>query len=170
MRAWSQQDLANRLEELKYPMARSTITKIEGGGKRAENASVTDVLALAAALGVAPVHLLVPLEDDVHLQITPGNELPAPLARAWIRGQLPIDFTPAEDDLRTFLREQPKHELQALVERALVQAHMRGTSLAHALLGRDKLEQGIRESPEFKEHVRAAMQEIQTIRRERTNG
>src|SRR5213592_2796553 len=85
-RRWTQQDLADRLCEIGWETHRLTIAKIEKGGTRARNASLQEVLAIAAALNVAPVHLFVPLEDDASVEIAPKFVASAPRVREWVRG------------------------------------------------------------------------------------
>jgi transcriptional regulator with XRE-family HTH domain len=83
-RGWTQAELAERLEEVGYPKTRDTLTKLESGQQR--GISVDDVFALAAALGVNPVHLLTPLEDNVPVAITNSVVYPAWVVRRWIGG------------------------------------------------------------------------------------
>jgi transcriptional regulator with XRE-family HTH domain len=110
-RGWSQQKLADRLG-----IARPTVTKIEQGGERASNLSVFNLFAFAVALGVAPVHLLVPLEDDDAVQIAPDvDPLPAPIARAWIRGAYML----RDSDAQAWIDNLPLEERKAFVAEAL---------------------------------------------------
>ncbi|MEU2251166.1 helix-turn-helix transcriptional regulator [Streptomyces sp. NPDC019224] len=85
------QQLADRLAAQGIAWQRSTVAKLENGNR--ENVSLTEWLALAAALNVAPVHLLVPIDvaDDAAYQVTPETTVPVVVAREWIRGsrQLP---------------------------------------------------------------------------------
>jgi transcriptional regulator with XRE-family HTH domain len=113
-RGWSQAELAKQVEALGYPLQRPVINRIEQGRTRAANASIEDLFALAAALGVAPVYLLVPLDDETALEVVPGVPVAPRLARAWIRGELPLPISPRID-----LRELPEPELIALVEAEL---------------------------------------------------
>jgi transcriptional regulator with XRE-family HTH domain len=117
LRDWSQGELARRVEELGYPMSRVTITKIEKGGERADRAPLQEVLVLAAALGVAPVHLIVPLEDDAAVEIAPKLRLSARQTRGWIRGaELLAGSDPAWE---YYLDELPEDELVAVLEAVL---------------------------------------------------
>ena len=127
-RGWSQGELAEQVNALGYSLARPIINRIEQGGVRAGNVSVEDLFALAAALGVAPVHLLVPLDDEAALEVTPSVAVSAQLARAWIRGRLPLPISPRLD-----LREMPDSELVALVEEELA----RGEDAIARALSRD---------------------------------
>jgi transcriptional regulator with XRE-family HTH domain len=111
-RGWTQAQLADRLREIGYPKSRETLTKLEGG--RYRGVSLDDAFAIAAALGVAPVHLLVPLDDEAALEVVAGVPVPAPLARAWIRGTLPLTISPKVD-----LLQMPDSELVVLVEEML---------------------------------------------------
>jgi transcriptional regulator with XRE-family HTH domain len=135
-RGWSQGELAKRVSALGYSLARPVINRIEQGGVRAGNVSVEDLLALAAALGVPPVHLLVPLDDDAELAVTPGvPPLPAREARAWIRGFLPLPILPELD-----LRDLPESELVVLVEEELARRRNL-TPITRALTRDDRREE-----------------------------
>jgi transcriptional regulator with XRE-family HTH domain len=110
-RGWSQAQLAQRLDEIGYPMARSTLTKLENG--RYRNISINDAFALAAALAIAPVFLLAPLADGTPVSITPRLTVSAAHARAWFRGQVTL---PAVPDLPPDYSQMPKAELVARLE------------------------------------------------------
>ena len=84
---------------------RNTVTKLETG--RRANVSVGELFALASVLDVAPVHLLVPFDDDAQpYQVTPTQVDAAGFVRDWIRG----DWYLADTDLRNFFSELPDHE------------------------------------------------------------
>ncbi|MEU4964183.1 helix-turn-helix domain-containing protein [Streptomyces smyrnaeus] len=85
---------------------RGTVTKLETN--RRDNVTVVELLALSKVLNVAPVHLLVPLDDAQPLQVTPKNAIQADRVRAWVRGEQPLPGT----DLRTFRTEVPLGELK----------------------------------------------------------
>jgi transcriptional regulator with XRE-family HTH domain len=112
-KGWTQQHLADRLEELGEPTDRTTITKIENGTRRLP---LDMALLLAAALGVSPVHLFAtpPTEVDPRLQVRLSDRLVvAPrAARMWIRGQQPLPGT----DPRTFYNEVSEEEYVAMQE------------------------------------------------------
>jgi len=126
-RDWTQQQLAAEVQALGYPMSRVTVTKIEKGTERAENASVSEVLAIAAALGVPLVHLLTPRDDSQVLAIAPELAVSATEARAWIRGFGPLPG----GDFGAFFAAMPEQE-----QRSLMKSHIeRGLDpLGRALL------------------------------------
>jgi transcriptional regulator with XRE-family HTH domain len=107
-RGWTQKALADRLTELGYPTSRTTVVKIEAGGRRA-NAPLSDVFAFAAALDIPPIHLLIPTDDEQRVLVTPSHSIDAVAARAWIRGFLPLP------DADINLAELPESELVAIV-------------------------------------------------------
>jgi transcriptional regulator with XRE-family HTH domain len=105
------QQLADRLRELGVPWDRATVTKLETG--RRQNVTLTEWLALARALEVAPVHLLVEPEGPgaaadaaEPYQVTPTETASREDARAWIRGMSSLPQT----DLRIFYSEVPAEE------------------------------------------------------------
>ena len=104
-----QEDLSRALAERGEVIHATAITKIEKGTR---GVSVDEVLSFAAALDVAPVHLLVPIDDAEAVEITPGFEVPAPVARRWFRGQHPLPF----QDARAYVTQVPKREFD-LAER-----------------------------------------------------
>jgi transcriptional regulator with XRE-family HTH domain len=97
--------LAERMTEAGIPWNRNVVAKLETD--RRENVSVAELLALAAVLDVAPVHLLIPTEGDVAYQVTPALAVEAGQARAWVRGFAGLPGT----DPRRFYSAVPAHEL-----------------------------------------------------------
>jgi len=105
-------ELAERCAALGAPeLTAQALYKLEQrrpGKLRPRPVTVDELLALAAALNVAPVHLLVPPDD-------PGAPYPVTSkittrrfsARAWIRGIGPID---PDADPREFYTEVPEGE------------------------------------------------------------
>ncbi|MFI6488260.1 helix-turn-helix transcriptional regulator [Streptomyces sp. NPDC050564] len=98
------QELADNLKARGLLWDRQTVTKLETG--RRQNVSVVEWLALARSLDVAPLHLLVPLEE-VAYEVTPEESMPASRVRAWVRG---TDVLPGTDQ-RIFRSEVPLDEL-----------------------------------------------------------
>ena len=115
-RGWKQQDLADRLTEIGRKTDRAFLSRVERGKTTAE---VDLVLALAAALDVAPVHLLAPLDDEAIIEVTPKLRFPAADVRAWIRGQRAL---PGADALTFFLAEVSESEVREKLRARLTPA------------------------------------------------
>jgi transcriptional regulator with XRE-family HTH domain len=99
--------LAAEMTRVGIPWNRSIVAKLESG--RRPNVSVAELFALASVLDVAPVHLLVPFDDDDQpYQVTPTQVEAAGFVRDWIRG----DWYLADTDLRNFFSELPDHEFR----------------------------------------------------------
>jgi transcriptional regulator with XRE-family HTH domain len=85
-RAFNQAVLASRLAKLGYTgLGRSGISKIEAR-LRERGVSLDEALAIAFALGVAPVELFTPADDAAEVAVVPRFPLPAHQARGWLRG------------------------------------------------------------------------------------
>jgi transcriptional regulator with XRE-family HTH domain len=113
-RSLSVAQLAQRCAELGMPeLTEQALYNLEAGradkrGRRRRAVTVDELLALALALHVAPVHLLVPTENsDAGYKVTPNVTVDSDHARAWIRGFAGLEGT----DLRGFYFEVPAHEL-----------------------------------------------------------
>jgi transcriptional regulator with XRE-family HTH domain len=103
-RAWSQADLADELANLGADtLNRTAISKVENGTRRV---TVEELLLLAAALNVTPVHLLVPYQPDTPVALTPALTLPAGQLRRWIYGAGPL---PGASDQQYFTEVPPDH-------------------------------------------------------------
>jgi hypothetical protein len=87
----------------RLPARRRTFVFEDSGG---HGVSLDEALALAAALGIAPVHLFVPREDHAQVEIVPCLVVSALQARAWLRGQEPL---PGMDE-KTYRIELPDSE------------------------------------------------------------
>jgi transcriptional regulator with XRE-family HTH domain len=104
-------DLAARCAELGAPqLTAQALYKLEArrpGKLRPRPVTVDELLALALALNVAPVHLLVPPDDsDAPYQITETVTVTSRfVARGWIRGVAPLS-----GDRREFDTEEPEGE------------------------------------------------------------
>ena len=96
----SQVQLSERLAALGVTVSRKALLEMERMPPR-RRVSLDEALAIAAALGVAPIHLMVPFEDDTVLSedladegvfeaktsLKVGNLVMVPVvARKWIRG------------------------------------------------------------------------------------
>jgi transcriptional regulator with XRE-family HTH domain len=82
----------------------SAITRLERGTR---GVTLDDVLAIAAALGVSPLHLFVPLDNDERLDVAPGLTAGVLDTRAWIRGQRPLRES---DDDSLFYSHTPERD------------------------------------------------------------
>jgi transcriptional regulator with XRE-family HTH domain len=86
-------------------------------GRRRRAITVDELLALALALDVAPVHLLIPPDDDdAPYPVTATRTEPAGAVRDWVRGADVLDGI----DQRRFFSEVPEHEWQQVGERTRV--------------------------------------------------
>ena len=105
-------DLAARCRELgAADLTENVIENIESRSARASKhprpVTVDELMALAAALNVAPVHLLVPIDDFRNdYQVTGEVSERAGYIREWIRGRLPLPG----GDPREFFSEVPRTE------------------------------------------------------------
>ncbi|MGW3365966.1 hypothetical protein ACWDOR_23835 [Streptosporangium canum] len=79
-------ELADRLASIGRPIPVLGLRRIERGERRID---VDDLLAIAYALGAAPVDLLIPgnEKDTTPYSITPGLPSTVGTARRWIRGE-----------------------------------------------------------------------------------
>jgi transcriptional regulator with XRE-family HTH domain len=98
----TQQDLAEALSGAGEDLSASAITRMESGHR---DVSLDEAIAIAAVLGVSPLHMVVQLDDN-SIQLTPRLTVTATDARAWMRGQRPL----READERIFLFQTPPSE------------------------------------------------------------
>lgn len=105
---WTQQDLAEELASLGHKVDRTTISHTESGARTVQ---LDDVMAFATALGVCPLHLIVPTTDDEHVVLAPEMVVRAAEVRRWFRGRLIL--RPGVDD-QTYLSQVPEREFNAL--------------------------------------------------------
>jgi len=88
-RGLSAQKLADRCADYGMPdLNRSVITNLENN--RRQTVTIDELLTLALALGVAPLHLLIPTNDDARVAITPNSDVDAANARQWVIGEQPL--------------------------------------------------------------------------------
>jgi transcriptional regulator with XRE-family HTH domain len=83
----SQAELSRRLAEIGYNLSRSQIADLESEDpERRRRVTVDDLLAIAAALGVAPLHLIVPFEEEEPMMVEPRlDEYDVPVFLAPVR-------------------------------------------------------------------------------------
>ncbi|MGA5599872.1 helix-turn-helix domain-containing protein [Streptomyces griseoincarnatus] len=107
-KGWSADDLGNALKAEGVKWDRFTTASLEKGKR--QNVTVTELLALAKVLDVAPTNLLVPLDDEPYL-VTPEYAESADRVREWVRGTKPLPGTSAEAQ-RTFYAEVAMADIQ----------------------------------------------------------
>ena len=89
LREWTTADLAAAMQAEGFAhWSTSTVANIENG--RRANVSTDELLGLALVYGVAPINLLVPI-DEPEMAITPRATVSAEQARRWIAGDEPLD-------------------------------------------------------------------------------
>lgn len=113
-RGWKATQLAERCAEVgASDLTAQAIANIENGRKdretqrRRRHVTVDELLALALALDVAPVHLLTPLDEGGYW-VTKTRGIKVGLVRHWIRGTEP----PPKGDRRVFFSEVPEQEFE----------------------------------------------------------
>ncbi len=102
LKRWTQADLAAALAGTGLDIGEPAITRMERGSR---GVSLDEAIAISAVLGVSPLHMFVPLDDDGS-QLTPQMSVPATDARAWARGQRPL----REEDEPLFYAQTPESE------------------------------------------------------------
>jgi len=103
LKRWTQSDLAAALAGNGVDLAEPAVTRMERGSR---GVSLDEAIAIAAVLGVSPLHMFVPLDDNDSSQVTPQMSVPVTEARAWARGQRPL----REEDERLFYAQTPESE------------------------------------------------------------
>lgn len=96
VRGFSTRHLASLLEEAGRTIPASGITRMESTER---HVTVDELVALAAALRVAPSTLLLPFTDDpaATVEITGAAGVPADRAWDWMDGRVPLRI-PSSDD------------------------------------------------------------------------
>lgn len=137
LRGLTQEQLAKRLN-----MTRGTLAKIEANTEhRADGATVDELLSIAAALNVAPVHLLTPFEDDARVRVTGAGVFIAGRLRLWIRGGWPLRD---DDDRGEYARTIPPSEFEQLMLQAARRRRDEGSPAnEHYLPSVDTLDQAL---------------------------
>lgn len=92
-RSWSAAQLAEQMTAHGFPWDRFTVQNLENG--RRKSVTLDEVGALARVLGVAPLHLILPIDDDQQgVEIDPGKAYAAALVREWFVGQRALGADP----------------------------------------------------------------------------
>ncbi|MFI7496241.1 helix-turn-helix domain-containing protein [Kocuria sp. M4R2S49] len=96
----SAQTLADLCEARGIPMKRTSIANLENG--RRDSVTVTDLMAIAAALEVPPVTLMFPTDQaGLEVEVLPNNSAMTFDALTWFTGETTI--TPGDPDIEVSL-------------------------------------------------------------------
>jgi transcriptional regulator with XRE-family HTH domain len=116
-------ELSKRLGALGRPIPVLGLRRIELGERRVD---VDDLLALADALGIAPVLLLAPLGHQEREEVLPGREMETwaavkwfagrdrPLANDWTQSDVPTQLWEKHDEHLSEWQEAPSKALEAV--------------------------------------------------------
>jgi transcriptional regulator with XRE-family HTH domain len=118
-RGLTAEQLATRCQELGAKLTTQGIYKIETARESAtrppRQVTVDELLVLADALDVAPVHLLVPPDDyETPYHVTPTVTEANDRVRGWIRGLYTLRRLPRVGAQRDFYTETPPDEFEAM--------------------------------------------------------
>lgn len=106
--------LAARCAELGVPeLTAQALYKLEQrrpGKLRPRPVTVDELLVLALALDIAPVHLLAGLDDQALCPVTPSVPVRAVIARRWMRGWPQSMGLPGISDSKRYLGATPDSE------------------------------------------------------------
>jgi transcriptional regulator with XRE-family HTH domain len=132
-RRWTQQDLVDRLDELGQPIDRAAIARIETARR---GVSLDEALLLAAALGVSPTNLFLPLSPAVaeRVAIAPKLHIENEHARLWVRGWQAL----RDEDQRTYQDMIPESEWLAQQDSMVRLLHSRLQDLSDAVATKDE--------------------------------
>lgn len=104
-KGWTAERLGEEMAKVGLPWNRSVMANLESGRRR--YVTVDELLALAYVLDVAPIHLLVPIDDEAApYAVLPQRSEPAGVVRSWVRGLAQL---PGQDG-RVYSSEVPKDE------------------------------------------------------------
>lgn len=102
---WTAARLGEEMTKVGFAWDRFVVTKLETG--RRQTLTIDELLALGYVLGVAPIHLLVPTDDEeAPYPIVPTSGVGAGRARQWMRGLYPLPST----DRRFYFNFVPERE------------------------------------------------------------
>jgi transcriptional regulator with XRE-family HTH domain len=107
-KGWKQGETADRLL-----VDRTTYNKIEKGVRG--DVKISQLFEFAVRLGMSPLHLITPREDEQMIAVTPQVELPAAAVREWVRGSV---LLPSSDPA-TFFASLPISEQRDLLRKVL---------------------------------------------------
>lgn len=84
----SAQALANRCEELGWPIKRSVLANLESGYR--ETITVPELFVIAQALEVSPLELVLPIASEPDIEVLPGQRVSTVDALRWLDGRSPL--------------------------------------------------------------------------------
>ena len=108
-KGWTQQKLADRV----VGIGRSSLARIESGDRAV---TINDMIQICSALGVSPIHMLIPIRDGhepieiADVSLTPRE------ARNWIRGDHPL----RREEARWYFTEVSAEELSRRYDSSIV--------------------------------------------------
>jgi len=105
-RDWSAERLGHELKSVGLDWNRSIVANFESG--RRPSVSIEEVLALAYVLDVAPVHLLVPVDNAPWYAFVPERAAASARVREWVRGRHWMARHGGTE--RTYFTEVPEEE------------------------------------------------------------
>jgi transcriptional regulator with XRE-family HTH domain len=108
---WSQEDLANRLNNLGAKLDRSQIARVEKGPKTGRGVPIDELVQFALALNTSLIALMFPIDDDAPVEFTPDYSVRAVEARRWARGEAVL----LGQDVRRYVLSQAPSDLQQMV-------------------------------------------------------
>lgn len=126
-RGMSAQKLSDALESLGVPMERAVLSGWENG--RRTSLDVTELLAVARVLEVAPAELLIPEAEVEGVEMLPGEHMTRAAALAWIAG---IADPAVLDDLAAGLAQAQQAVERARSAVGAVNGHKPGSMPASA--------------------------------------
>ena len=128
--------LSDRCSQLGFPLSRVVISKIESGFR--PSITLPELLVLAAALGVPPLSLVLPVGKAERAEILPSRHFPIGLARQWAEGSKGLDWSElgfeSDDEPIARLRRARLHDqyVDALADRAATVGDLSEAALERA--------------------------------------
>ncbi|WP_141923621.1 hypothetical protein [Haloactinospora alba] len=125
-RGWTPHQLAQECADVGLQLSANTIENIESGrrdknGRRRRHVTVDELIGLAFALDVAPVHLVFPISEEGTYALTPSQKTGESralgnieFARGWFRGE----NVGAAQNSRIYFTERPGEEILDFIEKA----------------------------------------------------
>jgi transcriptional regulator with XRE-family HTH domain len=108
----SQTELAGRVTKLGVTMNRSVVANLESRQDRTRRVTIEELFAFALALNVSPLRLLLPVDEDELVAVTPETSEYPTFVKAWLRGDYPL---PRGADHEEFHRLDDAREQRARI-------------------------------------------------------